>query len=133
MQRNTYLVLGLLLLGLSGLVASCAPLDTVRDEPDEPEEQRPYRIQVDMTSDKGEAEQRLAQVQSWWEELPDAERPAPLEDSGLDPDIVWQQPYYRIRIGHFTSREAAEEALSAVKEQFSGAFIAREQASASRQ
>lgn len=133
MQRYTYHVLGwALLIGLGGLVASCTALDATRDAPEE-EVQRPYRIQVDMTPDKGEAERLLSQIHTWWEDLPAAERPAPLVDTGLQPDIVWQQPYYRVRIGQFATRDAAEEALTTVKAQFSSAFIARERMQAARQ
>lgn len=130
MPRNIYVVFGVLLLTLGSLVAGCAAPEATRDEP---EEQRPYRIQVHMTSDKQEADRRLAQVRSWWDELPDGERPAPLVESGLQPDIVWQQPYYRVRIGQFATREAAADALSVVKAQFSEAFIARERVPAARQ
>lgn len=129
-MRHHHIVLGcVLVLALSGLLASCTAPETAREEP---AEQRPYRIQVHMTSDKGEADRVLTRVRSWWEELPEEARPAPLEDSGLQPDIVWQQPYYRVRIGQFATREAAEEALAAVKEAFDGAFIARERVAATR-
>lgn len=132
MQRHTYHVLGwALLIALSGLVASCTALDATRDAPEE-EVQRPYRIQVDMTPDKAEAERLLSQIHTWWEDVPAAERPAPLVDAGLQPDIVWRQPYYRVRLGQFATRDAAEEALAAVKTRFSSAFIARERMPAAR-
>lgn len=133
MRHCSYVAIGLVvLLGLSSLIASCTVLDATRDE-QPAEERRPYRIQVDMTADKGEADQLLTQVRTWWDDLPDDERPTSLVDAGLQPDIIWRQPYYRVRIGQFATRDAAEEALAAVKAQFSSAFIARERVPAARQ
>ena len=130
MTRRHYAIIGcVLLLGLSGLIAGCTAPEMAREEPIE---RRPYRIQVYMTPDKSEADRTLAEVHAWWDALPDEARPAPLVDGGLQPDIVWRQPYYRVRIGQFATREAAQEALAVVKEEFARAFIARERTPAAR-
>ena len=129
-MRHTIAIGVGLVLVLGSLAAGCAAPGTMPEE--EPVEQRPYRIQVHMTPNKEEAERRLDQVRSWWSDLPEEARPAPLAASGLHPDIVWQQPYYRVRIGQFATRQDAQEALAAVREQFSDAFIARERISAAR-
>jgi len=40
---------------------------------------------------------------------------------------VWEQPYYRVRIGRFPSRSNAEPALSAVRAAFGDALLVPEQ------
>lgn len=126
MPRFSHIALGLvLLIALGVLAASCSGPGTTPAPPD-PEERAPqqaYRIQVYMTSDQAEAEQMAEQVRAWWRELPDDERPPALAASELAPEVVWQQPYYRVRIGQFTERSAAEPALSAVRAAFDDAFI----------
>lgn len=122
MRHNAYVLLGLtLLLGLGIVAASCSGPEATREERTV---QRQYRIQVHMTTEKEKAERMLAQVHAWWNQLPEAQRPSSLTASGLQPEIVWRQPYYRVRVGQFATRTAAEEALTAVKKQFSDAFIA---------
>ena len=37
--------------------------------------------------------------------------------------MVYMQPYYRVRVGNFTSREAAEQARSNLAQRFPDAFI----------
>ncbi len=82
-----------------------------------------YRIQIYQSLDKEDAFERENEVLAWWETAPEAERPP-----GLGPDLPvyvrYHQPYYRVRIGDFTSREAAEEVLALVITRFPGAFIA---------
>jgi hypothetical protein len=46
--------------------------------------------------------------------------------------VVWQQPYYRVRIGRFAGRAEATPALDAVRAQFGDAFIVPEQVPATR-
>ena len=132
MSRHTYIVLSLaLLLTLGLLAASCSGPGTT-PSPSEPEPQRTYRIQVHMTPDQAEAEQVAEQVRTWWRQLPADERPAALTDAGLRPEVVWEQPYYRVRIGRFPSRSNAEPALSAVRAEFGDAFLVPEQVPVTR-
>lgn len=124
-----------LLFALSIVAASCAGPGTTTAPPDEPaapDETEPsapqmYRIQVHMTPDQAEAEQVVDRVRTWWRQLPEGERPDPLVASGLDPEVVWQQPYYRVRIGRFAGRSEATPALDAVRAQFGDAFLVPEQ------
>jgi hypothetical protein len=131
MTRTVSIAVGLALLFILGIVAaSCSGPRTTTAPPDETEEQPPtrmYRIQVLMTGDQSEAEQAMDRVRAWWRQLPDDERPDALAASGLDPEVVWQQPYYRVRIGLFDSRTEATPVLDAVRAQFGDAFIVPEQ------
>jgi hypothetical protein len=123
MPRNAASAAGLaLLFALSVIAASCSgPGTTSQLEPEAP--RQIYRIQVHMTADQAEAEQVAEQVRAWWQALPAGERPAALSASGLSPDVVWQQPYYRVRVGRFTGRSEAAPALEVVRAQFGDAFI----------
>jgi len=111
-----------LLFMLSIIAASCSGPGTT-SEPEREAPRQAYRIQVHMTADQSEAEQVAEEVRVWWRELPAAERPAAWSASGLSPDVVWQQPYYRVRIGRFADRSEAVPALEAVRARFGDAFI----------
>lgn len=82
-----------------------------------------YRIQLLNTPDKSAADARVAQAESWWRDLSTSQRPDYLGGRNLDVDIVWQQPYYRVRAGAFATREEAQRALSVVERTFPDAFI----------
>ena len=79
-----------------------------------------YRIQVFSTLEKGQAEDHRQKMASWWQQQFQ-------EGEGTSSDspvvIRYKQPYYRVRLGNFTSRSAAERVLSSVKEQYDSAFI----------
>lgn len=82
-----------------------------------------YRIQVFSAQEQEAAQDFREQVRRWWQavksEAPDqfrAEAPIVIE---------YSQPYYRVRMGAFAQREAAEEALQFVQKKYSGAFVAQ--------
>lgn len=83
-----------------------------------------FRIQVFSARDKEAAQDFREKVRQWWE---DSKDDSSSSDLGEDPPIVVQysQPYYRVRIGAFGDREAAEEALAVVQEEYPNAFISR--------
>lgn len=83
-----------------------------------------FRVQVFSARDKQAAQAFRERVRRWWERNKDA---APTSVLGQKPPIVvtYTQPYYRVRIGAFAEREAAEEALEFVAQRYENAFIAR--------
>jgi len=83
-----------------------------------------FRIQVFSARDKQAAQDFRERVRQWWEEHKDDGVPPVL---GEDPPIVVQysQPYYRVRMGAFADRDAAEEALAFVDDEYTNAFISR--------
>lgn len=83
-----------------------------------------FRVQVFSARDKQAAQEFREKVRQWWEQNKDGASTSVL---GEDPPIVVQytQPYYRVRIGAFADRDAAEEALEFVRQNYSNAFIAR--------
>jgi len=84
-----------------------------------------FRVQVFSAQDQEAAQEFREEVRQWWEEK--REEDAAPEIFGDDPPIVieYSQPYYRVRLGGFADRDAAEEALEFVQEKYPGAFIAQ--------
>ncbi len=111
------------LIGLIVIVAVLSGCATTESPtPQLPE--RVYRIQLMQTSDKSTAESTVSRALSWWNKLDADERPAPLREQGFRPDIAWQQPYYRVRVGTFETRAAAREVVPALRQRFPDAFVA---------
>lgn len=108
------------LIVIAAVLSGCAT--TAPSTPQPPE--RIYRIQLVQTSDKSAAEATVNRALSWWRELDAAERPVPLREQGFQPDIVWQQPYYRVRVGAFETRAAAREVVPVLRQRFPDAFVA---------
>jgi hypothetical protein len=90
-----------------------------------------YHVQLDMTRDKETANQYLSKAIAWWGRQPSERLPGPMTPAGGSDDsavqIVWKAPLYRIRLGPFSSRSAAQKVLSAAEVAYSGAFIVPEQ------
>lgn len=83
-----------------------------------------FRIQIHSSLNKDEAVSKEQQAARWWETIDQGRRPEGLGSTQLPVYLHFQQPYYRVRIGNFGSREEAESALELVKEAFPSAFIA---------
>lgn len=83
-----------------------------------------YRIQVFSSDDQNSAQDVRESVRQWWER---ASANAPDDLFQDQPPIVikYSQPYYRVRIGAFAEREAAEKALEFVRKEYEGAFVAQ--------
>lgn len=92
---------------------------------------RVYHVQLDMTRDKETANQYLAKAIAWWGRQPSQQLPEPMGPAGRSDDaavqVVWKAPLYRVRLGPFPSRSAAQKVLSAAEASYSGAFIVPEQ------
>lgn len=92
---------------------------------------RVYHVQLDMTKDKDTAHRYLSKALAWWGEQSSASLPEPLSLPDRSSDspvtIVWKAPLYRVRLGPFASRSAAQTVLGAAQSSFPNAFIAPEQ------
>jgi hypothetical protein len=84
-----------------------------------------FRVQVFSARDKQAAQAFREKVRRWWER---SKEDAPTSVLGAEPPIVveYTRPYYRVRMGAFAERDAAEEALEFVSRSYENAFIARE-------
>ena len=85
----------------------------------EPREVDGYRVQVFSSNQRGSAERVRAEALAWWEGAKSrAGAPASMEAR-----VVYLQPYYRVRLGAFATREAADAALGLVREEYPEAFL----------
>lgn len=82
-----------------------------------------FRIHIFASAERSEAVQIEESLRRWLEALPEQRKSV----LGLteDPEIYsfYKQPYYRVRLGDFTSRKAAEPLLTALKPSFNAALI----------
>lgn len=89
--------------------------------PEEPQARQVdgYRVQVFNTSSRDAAERIRDEAAAWWRGAQSA--------SGMSGDmdllIAYQQPYYRVRMGAFATREEADRALALVRQRFPDAFL----------
>lgn len=81
-----------------------------------------FRIQIVSSVEKDEAVGAEEQVKNWWRSSGQSANPG-LFGSDLPTYVVYMQPYYRVRIGNFTTRTEAQRALSAIESQYPGSFI----------
>ncbi|MEM8599695.1 MAG: SPOR domain-containing protein [Bacteroidota bacterium] len=95
-------------------------------EPPEPEGPRfvqGYRIQVFSSPDKAAADRVADNVEAWWRSV----RRSPSVPSSMagnaTPEVLYLQPYYRVRMGSFQYRDEAESALDFVRQRFGDAFL----------
>ena len=91
-----------------------------------------FRIQIHSSLDRATAVEAEQRVKSWWIGIPLEERPEGVFGGGLPVYLKYAQPYYRVRVGNFATRDEAELALTLVQEEFSGAFIALDRISVLR-
>lgn len=79
-----------------------------------------YRVQVYSSLNRDEAIAQEEAAKSWWSSN---QEEAPPGVSALPVYRVYIQPYYRVRVGNFRSREAAERARNFLSQRFPEAFI----------
>ena len=95
-------------------------VDLPDDEPTggtpEPRTVQGFRVQVFTSEDRAAAERTRAEVEAWAQTAGGAAR-------GLRGEVAYLEPYYRVRLGAFASREEAEAALAAVRAAYPEAFL----------
>jgi hypothetical protein len=111
--------------GLICTLAACSGSATsTRDLPtDVSGPVRGFQIQIHTTDEKATAENVVAEAQTWWASLDEQEKRRLYGSTSMPVEVKWLQPYYRVRMGHFRSREEARGLLSQVAGQFPAAFI----------
>jgi hypothetical protein len=90
-----------------------------------------FRVQVYSTLDKSAAVQQEEAAKDWWR-VTQQDAPQGVFAGDMPVSIVYIQPYYRVRIGNFTSRDAAESARSYLAQRFPEAFIVPDTISVTR-
>ena len=75
-----------------------------------------FRIQVFTSEDRSSAERVRAEAEGWASGQAGA-------GARLRGEVAYLQPYYRVRLGAFASRNEAEEALAVVRTRYPEAFL----------
>ena len=120
-QLSQYMLLAGLMITISsctGLTQSGASLPESSPGP-----LRGFQIQILTTTEKVYAEQTVAEAQQWWDQRKEADRVVLYGAANIPVEIKWLQPYYRVRLGHFRSREEARSLLKEISPRFPAAFI----------
>lgn len=84
---------------------------------------RGFQIQIHSTQDKSAAEEVVASAEAWWKSIPESEQRSLFGVGFLPVEIKQLAPYYRVRIGHFRTRDNARAVLDKLAVQFPAAFV----------
>jgi hypothetical protein len=76
-----------------------------------------YRVQVFQSTDKAEADRRVDEAVAWWTS----------RNQGT-PEVytVFRAPYYRVRVGNYATRQAAQTALNSLRARFPSALLVQD-------
>ena len=85
--------------------------------------ERGFQIQVYSTQNRDEAESVMSAANVWWNQLDDQQRRNIFGVDYLPMDLKWLEPNFKVRLGHFRTREDAREVLQHIAQQFPAAFI----------
>ncbi len=86
-----------------------------------------YRSQVFSSQDKRDADHRMESAVAWWRQQLRLGTLAEVYPGDPSPPPVYldfRQPYYRVRVGNFSSRSEAQTVLQLIETRFPDAFIA---------
>lgn len=78
-----------------------------------------FRVQVFTSANREAAENLRADAVRWWERA----QSQPGAPQSLEAIVAYRQPYYKVQLGAFATREEADAALVLVRRQFGEAFI----------
>ena len=96
--------------------ASPAPPAPVAPQPRQVEG---YRVQIFSSASQESAERIRTSALAWWETAQRSSS-SPAEMAVV---VTYLQPYYRVRMGGFATREEADQALAFVRQQYPEAFL----------
>jgi hypothetical protein len=86
-----------------------------------------YRIQIFASQEKRDADRRVEAAVAWWRQqvrLGALDGVYPGDPSTPPVYLDFRQPYYRIRVGNFSTRAEARAFLRLIETEFPDAFIA---------
>lgn len=104
------------------------PVDSVTTEHELPDWLKPregtgssrargFRVQLFSSLSRSEANDAMQKAISWWENQSDrTEARPPIY-------MEYEQPYYKVRVGNFRSRDAASRTAGRLGRVFAGAFV----------
>ncbi len=82
-----------------------------------------YRVQVFTSSSRDAAEGVRADAVRWWQGARSQAGAPP----SLEALVAFRQPYYKVQLGAFATRDEADAALALVRRQYPEAFIMADQ------
>jgi hypothetical protein len=93
----------------------------VAPPPQEPTAQQVegFRVQIFSSASRDAAERVRGEAVTWWE----GAQSAPGAPRTMEAVVAYLQPYYRVRMGAFASRQEAEAALALVRQRYAEAFL----------
>lgn len=78
---------------------------------------RGFRVQLFSSLSRSDANEAMQRAISWWEDQSDrTEARPPIY-------MEYEQPYYKVRVGNFRSRDAAARTAGRLGRVFAGAFV----------
>ena len=87
-----------------------------------------YRVQIFSGETKSNADERLQQALTWWDnEGQGLDGTDSLFSETLPIRIVYNAPYYKVRIGDFVDRQTAQQSLKLIRKRFPDAWIVPDQ------
>lgn len=111
------------LFGTLVLISACTSTEEIIPPEIVPGPVRGFQIQIHTTEENMDAEEMAENATVWLASL-DEDLIRKLHGSTDIPvQIKWLQPYYRVRVGHFRTREEARGMMAKMSEEFPAAFI----------
>lgn len=84
-----------------------------------------FRIQIMASDQEGSARRVENEARSWWQNNRSS-APAVLANS-FPSYVVYQSPYYKVRIGNFLTRSEADQAVTFLRRMYPDAWVVRDQ------
>ena len=82
-----------------------------------------FRVQIFSSQDKAAVDELVEDLHAWWQEQRDEGATTGFFRPERPPvSIHYRQPYYRVRVGGFATREQAERVVALLNARFPGAF-----------
>lgn len=83
-----------------------------------------YRVQIFQSSNKDEADRRVADAIAWWRRTNEG-----------TPEVytLYRAPYYRVRVGNYATRGEADRAARSVGGSFPGSFVVQDRVTVRQQ
>ncbi len=84
---------------------------------------RVHYVQLDRTKQNVEANRMVGRALEWWDERATSVGPRPVDTVSSPVSVAWRAPFYRVQLGPFASRAAADSVRKAAQRTFPEAFV----------
>lgn len=105
------------------LAAACASTEESLPSGIPPGPVRGFQIQIHTTQENVDAHEIAEQATVWLASLDEGLVRKLNGSTDIPVEIKWLQPYYRVRVGHYRTREEARGMMAKLAEEFPAAFI----------